>query len=84
MRITQDLSKNLKKTRSGSKKGLKKNPKHTFVDIGKSETCAKFQQKILNSRVVGARQSFQIFKQNTWFFGNNGILPKFFCGICIT
>ena len=23
----------------------KKNPRHSFVDIGKQETCAKFQQK---------------------------------------
>ena len=36
----------------------KKNPEHTFVDIGKQEMCAKFQQKKLNSIVVGARQSF--------------------------
>ena len=32
----------------------KKNPTHHFVDIGKKETCAKFQKKILNSMVVGA------------------------------
>ena len=25
----------------------KKNPEHHFADIGKSETCTKFQQKIL-------------------------------------
>ena len=24
---------------------VKKNPKHPFVDIGKTEKCAKFQQK---------------------------------------
>ena len=29
-----------------------------FVDITKQKTCAKFQQKMLNSMVVGARQSF--------------------------
>ena len=34
----------------------KKNTEHPFVDIGKQETCAKFQQKILNSMVVGTRQ----------------------------
>ena len=33
----------------------KKNPSHSFVDIRKMETCAKFQQKIVNSTVVGAR-----------------------------
>ena len=43
--------------------------------------CAKFQQKILNCRVVGARQSFQIFRQNTWFLENNRALSKFLYGI---
>ena len=38
--ITQDLN------------NIKKNPTHTFVDIRKTETCGKFQQKILNSTVV--------------------------------
>ena len=38
-----------------------KNPEHSFADIVKYETCAKFQQKILNFVVVGARQSFQFF-----------------------
>ena len=33
--------------------------------------CAKFQQKMLNSMVVGARQSFQFFRQKTWFIGND-------------
>ena len=36
----------------------KKNTEHSFVDIGKTETCAKCQQNILNSMVNGARQSF--------------------------
>ena len=27
--------------------------------------------------VVRARQSFQFFKQKTWFLGNNRDLPKF-------
>ena len=35
-----------------------KNPTHPFVDIRQTETCAKFQLKILNSTVVGARQIF--------------------------
>ena len=42
-------------------KQIKKNPKHPFVDIGKWEMCAKFQQKILNSIVVEATQSFLFF-----------------------
>ena len=56
--ITQDLNKI-------------KHPAHPFVDITKQKTCAKFQQKILNSMVVGAPQSFQFFRQKTWFLGNN-------------
>ena len=59
----------------------KKNPTHPFVDIGKQETCAKFQQKKLNCRVVGACQSFQIFRQNTWLLENNRTLSKFLQGI---
>ena len=47
--ITQDLNKILK------------NPAHPFEDITKQKTCAKFQQKILNSMVVGARGSFHFF-----------------------
>ena len=43
--------------------------------------CAKFQQKILNCRIVGARQSFQISRQNNWFMENNRALSKFLYGI---
>ena len=57
--ITQDLNK------------IKKNPTHPFVDITKKKTCVKFQQKILNFMVVGARQSFQFFRQKIWLLGNN-------------
>ena len=39
--------------------------------------CAKFQQKILNSNVVGARQSFRFFTQKTWFLGKNRPSPQF-------
>ena len=52
----------------------KKNPEHSFLDIVKWKTCAKCQCKILNFMVVGARQSFQFFRQVTWFFGNNKTL----------
>ena len=31
--------------------------------------------------VVGARQSFQIIRQNTWFLENNRALSKFLYGI---
>ena len=67
--ITQDLSR------------IKKNPTRPFVDIGKQETQAKFQQKILNCKVVEACQSFQIFRQNIWFLKNNRALSKFLYGI---
>ena len=55
----------------------RKNPTRPFVDIRKSETCARLHQKVLNCRIVRARQSFQIFRQNTWFLENNRALSKF-------
>ena len=69
MEITQDLNK------------IKKNPEHAFVDIGKKETFAKFQQRTLNSMVVGARQSFQFLRLKTWFLKNNRALSKFLFGV---
>ena len=33
-------------------------------------------KKIINSMVVEARQSFQFFRQITWFLGNNRTLSK--------
>ena len=51
---------------SRSKQNIK-NPTHPFVDINKEKRCAKFQQKILKSVVVGACQSFQFFRQKTCF-----------------
>ena len=42
----------------------KKNPTHPFVDIRTRETCAKFQQKILNPTVVGAPSKVSIFQTN--------------------
>ena len=54
---------------------IKKNPEHPFVDIVKWETCANIPQKILNSMVVGARQSFQFFRQITRFLWHNKVLP---------
>ena len=47
------------------------------LDISEQEPCPKSQQKILNSMVVGARESFQFFRQITRFLGNNGALSKF-------
>ena len=43
--------------------------------------CAKFQQKLSEFIVVGARKSFQFFRQNTWFLKNNRALSKFLYGI---
>ena len=34
-----------------------------FVETVKQEMCAKFQQQLLNSMVVKARQSFKFFRQ---------------------
>ena len=45
---------------SRSKQNKKKNLEHPFVYIDKEETCAKFQQKLLNSVAVRALQSFQL------------------------
>ena len=60
----------------------KKNSKHYFLDIIKQRTCAKFQQKKLNSMVVGTCQIFQFFRQKTWFLGNNSL--NLGIGLCIT
>ena len=56
-------------------------PKYPFVDIVKYETWAKLQQNILKSVVVGARQSFQFFRQLTCFLGNYRGLSKLLYGI---
>ena len=40
-----------------------------------------FGKKILNSMVVGARQSFQFSRQKTWFLENNRALSKFLYGV---
>ena len=58
-------------------KQKRKYPEHPFVDIVKQETCAKFQQKRINFVGDGAPQSFQFFRQITWFHENNRALPKF-------
>ena len=68
---------------SYSKQDLR-NPEHPFVDIGKWETCAKFQQKIFNFMVVGTRQSFQFLRHITWFYKNNKVFPHLGIGFCIT
>ena len=64
----------------------KENATHSFVDITKQKTCVKFQQKKKKkkSMVVGARQSFQFFRQKTWCRGNNRGLPYLGIRFCIT
>ena len=57
------------------------NLEHSLVDIGKQETCAKFQLKILNSIVVAACQNFQFFRQKNWFLENNKTMYNFSYGI---
>ena len=47
---------------------------HPFEDIAKQKTCTKFQQKLLNCRIVGARQSFQFSDK----------IPNFCVVFCIT
>ena len=49
--------------------------------VSKTGTRAKFQQKLFNLMVVGARQSFHFFLQNTWFVENNRALTTFWYGI---
>ena len=66
---------------NSSSKQKKRNPVHHFVDIGKNRTCAKFQQKLLKSMAVVARQSFQFFRQNTWLLENNRALSEFLSGV---
>ena len=53
---------------------IKKIPEHSFVDTVKVENV----EKILDSLLVRARQSFQFFRQKTWFLGNNRALSNFF------
>ena len=46
------------------------------MDIGRWETCVKFQQKKFNP--IAGRVHF--FRQNTWCLGNIGALSKFSVG----
>ena len=64
MQITQDLNE------------IKKNPEHSFVDIGKWETCAKFRQKKYSTA-----ENFKFLRQNAWSLKIGGALSKSLCGI---
>ena len=70
--ITQDLSK------------IKKNPTHHFVDITNYKTCAKFHQNLLNSVVVGARQSFRFLDKKPGFLEIRAVYLSLGIGFCIT
>ena len=61
--ITQDLNK------------IKKIPRMLLQTLLSRKRVQNFSKKILNSMVVGAGQSFQFFRQKTWFLGNNRALP---------
>ena len=62
---------------SRSKQNKKKKSQTPFCRHCKVGNVWKFQQKILNFVAVGARQSFQFFRQIAWFLGNNKALSKF-------
>ena len=47
------------------------------LKIVRRKRVKNFSKKIINSTVVGARQSSQFFRQITWFLGNTRTLPKF-------
>ena len=57
--ITQDLNK------------IKKIPHTLLWTLLSRKRVQSFSKKILKSMVVGACQSFQFFRQKTWFLGNN-------------
>ena len=58
-------------------KKTKKNPASFFRHWQDEKVCKMSTKKILNCTVVGACQSFQFFRQITWFLGNIRTLPKF-------
>ena len=59
------------------KKKRKKSTEDLFIETGKYETCAKFQQKTLNSMEAGARRNFEFSRQTIKFVRNNRALSKF-------
>ena len=61
--INQDLDK------------IKKNPAHTFVDITKQKTRAKFQQKYYNLWQLELVKIFNLSDKKPGFYGNNRGVP---------
>ena len=62
----------------------KKNPTHSFVYITKQKKCAKFQQKILKSMVVRARQSFNFSDKKSGFLEIIEVCLNLGIRFCIT
>ena len=50
-------------------------PNNLWQILLSKKMCAKFQETILNSMVLGACLSFQFFIQKIWFLGNNKPFP---------
>ena len=61
--ITQDINE------------IKKIPPTLLQKLLSRKRVQNFSKNLLNSMVLGACQSFQFFKQKTWFLGNNRGLP---------
>ena len=72
MQITQGLNKKTTTT---------KNNTNPFCRHWIAGNVCEVSAKLLNCRVVGACQSFRIFRQNAWFLENNRALPKVLYGI---
>ena len=68
---------------NNSRSKQNKNPAHPFADIGKQETCVKFQQKILNCRVLEACQSFQYSEKIPGFLKTIELCLNFCMEFCI-
>ena len=66
--ITQDLNKMKKK---------KKIPNTLLYTFLNRKHVQNFGKKLLNFMTVGGCQSFQFFRQITWFLGSNRALSKF-------
>ena len=60
----------------------KKNSEQPFVDIGKTETCAKFKQKISNPMLLELVKVFNFSGKQP--LGNKRDLSKLSIGFCIT
>ena len=62
MKMLKQVCRNQVNSKQRTRSKQNKSLEHPFVGIGKWEASAKFEQKILNSMVVGARQSFKFYR----------------------